>query len=76
MVEKKMPQKNDVPELFKDSFFVGEKQAARRAFAFPLALITHLAILGALVVLPLISTSTDLPRVEITSAFLAPPPPL
>lgn len=61
-----------IPDLFKDSFFISEKLGARRAFAFPVALIIHAIIVGALIVIPLLSTS-ELPRVEVYSAFLAPP---
>ena len=76
MVEKTSPQqKNEIPEIFKDSFFVAKKQTARRAFALPVALIVHAVAIVALVVIPLLSTGS-LPEVQVYSAFLAPPPPL
>ena len=75
MVEKTKPQKtNEIPDMFKDSFFIAQKQTARKAFALPFALIVHVLIIAALIVIPLMSTG-GLPQVEIYSAFLAPPPP-
>ncbi|MBE3126522.1 MAG: hypothetical protein IMZ57_12830, partial [Acidobacteria bacterium] len=72
-VKKKM-RTTDVPELFKDSFFRGEKGTTRKALVFPIVLILHVALIVTAIVLPLLSTG-ELPTVEVYSAFLAPPPP-
>jgi hypothetical protein len=57
MAEKVKPKnKNELPHIFKDSFFIPEKSAARRFFAFPLALIFHAILVAAMIVLPLLST--------------------
>ncbi|MDH4271924.1 MAG: hypothetical protein OEW18_08100, partial [Candidatus Aminicenantes bacterium] len=57
MVEKTKPQKTDeIPKLFKDSFFIGDKQTAKRAFALPFALIVHGLAIAAMIVIPLMST--------------------
>ncbi|TET25571.1 MAG: hypothetical protein E3J76_01230, partial [Candidatus Aminicenantes bacterium] len=70
----KLKTKGEIPEIFKDSFFISEKATARKAFAFPFAFFLHAAIIIAMLVIPLLSTS-NLPTVEVYSAFLAPPPP-
>ncbi|TEU07961.1 MAG: hypothetical protein E3J22_00295, partial [Candidatus Aminicenantes bacterium] len=72
--EKIKPQKEEIPQIFKDSFFIAEKGAARRAIAFPVALIIHVFLVASIIIVPLLSTQ-NLPTVEIYSAFLAPPPP-
>ncbi|MFQ6108032.1 MAG: hypothetical protein ACE5L7_00570, partial [Candidatus Aminicenantales bacterium] len=74
MAEKKKPTKEEIPHIFKDSFFIAEKGGRRKAFAFPVALFIHAILVAAMVVLPLLSTGS-LPQVEVYSAFLAPPPP-
>lgn len=77
MAEQPKPKSSSpdaIPAIFSDSFFIGMNASARRAFAFPVALIVHIILVGVLVVIPLLSTS-NLPKIEITSAFLAPPPP-
>ena len=75
MAEKvKSRNKKEIPHIFKDSFFVPEKSRGRKFFAFPVALMFHAVLVAAMVVLPLLSTS-NLPTVEVYSAFLAPPPP-
>ncbi|HOF83664.1 MAG TPA: hypothetical protein PLL55_07765, partial [Candidatus Aminicenantes bacterium] len=68
------PVKERTADIFDESFFVAGKAAGRKALAFPVAVVLHLILVVALVVLPLLSVS-NLPQIEITSAFLAPPPP-
>ncbi|HDJ23234.1 MAG TPA: hypothetical protein ENF17_05010, partial [Candidatus Aminicenantes bacterium] len=72
MAEKTKP-KEEIPDIFKDSFFKGEKGRARRAIAFPIAFLLHATLVAAMIVIPLLNT-TNLPEVEVYSAFLAPPP--
>ena len=75
MAEKNKPKsKEEIPGLFKDSFITGEKGKFRKAFAFPVALLLHVSLIAAALVVPLLNTG-NLPNVEVYSAFLAPPPP-
>jgi hypothetical protein len=70
----KTPVREEIPAMFKDSFFVAGKGGKRKAVALPIALFLHTILVAVLIVAPLLSTS-NLPKIEITSAFLAPPPP-
>ena len=73
MAEVKKPTPREaIPEIFKDSFFKSETGSKRKILVFPVALILHIAVIGGLIVIPLLSTAT-LPTVEVYSAFLAPP---
>jgi len=75
MVEKVKPKKSEeIPYLFKDSFFSAEKSRATKALAFPIAFLLHATLVAAMIVLPLLQTE-NLPTVEVYSTFLAPPPP-
>ncbi|MEE8604461.1 MAG: hypothetical protein V3S65_03735, partial [Candidatus Aminicenantaceae bacterium] len=75
MAEKIKPKsREEIPYLFKDSFITGEKGNFRKAIAFPIALLLHVSIVAAMIVIPLLNTG-NLPQVEVYSAFLAPPPP-
>jgi len=60
--------------LFRDSFFVPEKNWLRKAILLPLIVLLHAALIVALVSIPLLSVDKG-PKVEIIRAFLAPPPP-
>ena len=74
MGETAKPKKNQPPKIFEDSFFRAERGTLRKAIAFPLAFLFHASIVLAALVIPLMNTS-NLPDVEVYSAFLAPPPP-
>ncbi|MDY0232001.1 MAG: hypothetical protein RBR88_05925, partial [Candidatus Saccharicenans sp.] len=69
--EKRPKQGEEVPQLFKDSFFKAESGINRKAIALPIAIILHAIFIVAIIVIPLLSTE-DLPKVEVYSAFLAP----
>jgi hypothetical protein len=49
---KKRIRTTDVPELFKDSFFKGEKGTTRKALVFPATLILHVVLIITAIVLP------------------------
>ena len=74
MAEKPTSKPIVTSDLFKDSFLIGDKGMGRRAFSFTIAFLLIFSIMAAMVVLPLLG-STNLPEVEVYSAFLAPPPP-
>ena len=60
--------------MFQDSFIRSQKNFARKAWALPISFAIHALLVAVLVVLPLLNASQP-PTIEITSAFLAPPPP-
>jgi protein TonB len=61
--------------MFQDALFVPEKKAGSRAGLAALAALAHGFLALLLVVIPLMRTG-DLPKVELTGVFLAPPPPV
>lgn len=61
--------------MFQNVLFVPERNAGVRAAVLPLAALAHGLLVLFLVAFPLIR-SGDLPRVEFTGVFLAPPPPV
>ncbi|MFW6131491.1 MAG: energy transducer TonB [Candidatus Aminicenantaceae bacterium] len=67
-------KKYEENEVFKDSFFNYEKSGKRKALALPIAFSIHALLIIAFIVIPLLNPS-DLPQIEVYSAFLAPPPP-
>jgi len=60
--------------MFKDSFVRFEGGFGLKALIFPLSVATHAVLVLMLVVLPLLKSGNP-PRVEVYSAFLAPPAP-
>lgn len=60
--------------MFKDAFFVPDRNAGARAVALPLATFIHGIVVLLAVMLPLLRTG-DLPRVDVYTALLAPPAP-
>ena len=60
--------------MFKDAFFVPDRNAGARAVALPLAAFIHGIVVLLAVTLPLLRTG-DLPRVDVFSALIAPPAP-
>jgi protein TonB len=71
-VKKSSPKSEEIPAFFKDSFFRNDPSNKRKALAFPIAFFVHAIFVVTLVVIPLLSTS-ELPTIEVISAFLAPP---
>ncbi|MFC2158363.1 hypothetical protein ACFLT9_11050, partial [Acidobacteriota bacterium] len=71
MAEKAKPTTRDsqIPKMFKDSFVMSDHGRARRAVAFPIAFLFHASLVAAMIVMPLLDT-TNLPTVEVYSAFL------
>ena len=77
-----MPKRNgetgieDTPAvaLFKDSFFVPEKNWQRKAVLLPISILLYAAVIALLLILPCLSVN-NIPKVEIVGTFLAPPPP-
>ncbi len=74
MAEQKQAKKQEAV-LFSDSIIKRDKGIVRKFIAFPLAFLLHASIVFAAIVIPLLNT-TNLPSVEVYSAFLAPPLPL
>jgi len=68
-------KKEKIPAFFKDSFFVADRGSIRKAIALPIALVVHVSLVAAIIIIPLLNTG-ELPQIEIYSAFLAPPPPV
>ena len=60
--------------MFKDAFFVPDRNAGAKAVALPLAAFIHGIVVLLAVMLPLLRTG-DLPRVDVFSALIAPPAP-
>jgi periplasmic protein TonB len=60
--------------MFQDVLFAPPRNAGVKAAVLPLAALVHGLLALILVVIPLIRNG-DLPRVELTGVFLAPPPP-
>jgi len=60
--------------MFKDAFFVPDRNVRTKAVALPLAAFIHGIVVLLAVTLPLLRTG-DLPRVDVFSALLAPPAP-
>jgi len=60
--------------MFQDVLFVPERNAGLRAAVLPLAALAHGLLALLLVIIPIIR-SGDVPRVDLTSVFLAPAPP-
>lgn len=61
--------------MFQDVLFAPPRNVGVRAAVLPLAALVHGLLALLLVAIPLIR-SGDLPRVELTGVFLAPPPPV
>jgi len=57
--------------LFKDSFIKPEKGGLRKGIALPVAILVHIGLVAALVIIPLLSTQ-NLPAIEILFVTLAP----
>ena len=60
--------------MFKDAFFVADRNIGAKAVALPLAALIHGIVVLLAVTLPLLRTG-DLPRVDVFSALIAPPAP-
>jgi len=60
--------------MFKDAFFVADRNVGAKAVALPLAALIHGIVVLLAVTLPLLRTG-DLPRVDVFSALIAPPAP-
>ncbi len=60
--------------LLSDSLIKPEQGLMRRMVACPLAFLFHASLVVSAVIIPLLNT-TNLPSVEVYSAFLAPPSP-
>ena len=74
MVSEINAKKYKEAKMFKDSFIVREKNMGTKVWVFPLSLAVHMLIVLLLIIYPLLNPS-NLPKIEIFSAFLAPPPP-
>jgi periplasmic protein TonB len=61
-------------KMFKDAFFVADRNIGAKAVALPLAALIHGIVVLLAVTLPLLRTG-DLPRVDVFSALIAPPAP-
>jgi protein TonB len=61
--------------MFQDALLVPERHGGTRAAALPIAVLAHGFLVLALLVVPLLRVG-DLPQVELTGIFLAPPPPV
>ncbi|MGB9836450.1 MAG: energy transducer TonB [Candidatus Saccharicenans sp.] len=66
-------QPTEASMVYRDIFFVPEKNFRSKALALPLAIFIHLLFAAMLIALPLISVGS-LPQVQVYSAFLAPIP--
>jgi periplasmic protein TonB len=55
----------------------GKAQPTKRWLTFPISLIVHVLIIGAVVVVPLMMASSNLPELKVTNVFMVttPPPP-
>ena len=57
-------RKEEIPEIFKDSFFIADKGIGRKTFAFSVSFLLFAFITVALIVTPLLRRG-QLPEIEV-----------
>jgi len=60
--------------MFQESFVNSGKSLRARVLAFPMALAVHAGVILGLIIVPLVR-NVDLPRLDVITALLVPPPP-
>jgi len=60
--------------MFQESFISSGKSLRARVLAFPMSLAVHAGVILGLIIVPLVRNA-DLPRLDVITALLVPPPP-
>ena len=53
----------------------GVKKGTKKWLTFPISLILHVTLVGAIIIVPLMTADTNLPEISVTDVFMTAPPP-